>query len=621
MKRLVSLLGALALAGCLDFDAAREQCKQAGNCLSADAPTITSSDPAAMAADVPVDTGLVLGFSKAMRQDSVNVSISPPVAVGTTVWNGESTSVTLTFASVLATSTTYTVVVTGQANDGSRLADGTQLAFTTVAPPDVVSPTLVATVPNMGATNVPVTSPLTFTFSERMSAASVLLDVAPALELGDAGWSTDGRTLSYLGHAAFAGMTTYQVTLLQARDVAGNDLAGNSGSSFTTGAAPDTEPPMVVSAVPPAGSTGIDFTVAPSVAFSEPMAAGASASLTVALPNGTNFPCTNVFDVSRTVLSCTHPGMQFPGGVQLTVKVATTATDVAGNALAAPFEFAFTTGTMPDVTLPTILGFNPPNGAVGVKPDASVSVVFSEPMNQGNSQQALKMFRVQGGSQVSGSVAWSDGGTILTFRPSFLSYDAGYSVQVDTNAEDLAGNNLATTASSTFGLVRLTRKTLLADPKASGVFESDGRKYTAKLGASTLVVESPAIIGPDPITSHVGLAFDKGALGAAPGVVAARLTVKRQLDAGTSGVNLTDLSAYDPASPKSQFPDCSLRCDLMPFIETAIVTSAMRSCVADSKRTRCGFVMMPSMARVTRVYRGFDGGVTQPSLEVEYETP
>ncbi|MBX7097472.1 MAG: Ig-like domain-containing protein [Myxococcaceae bacterium] len=623
MKRLVVTV-AFALAGCLDFEAARETCKQAGNCLSENPPTLSASVPPAGATKVDVGTDLSLTFSKAMRQDGVNLSISPPVAVGTQTWDADSKVLQVSLASTLAFDTTYTVVITGQAADGSRLADNTQLTFSTASAPDEISPTLVATVPTNLATAVPVTSPLTLSFSEAMNQDALVLDVAPGVELKTATWSQDGKQVSFPMHTAFDGDTNYQVTVLQARDLAGNDLSGNPGFSFKTGAAPDTTAPVVVSASPPADSTNIDFTVSPSVAFSEPMGASASSALSVVLPDGGPFTaCVNVFDPSKTVLTCTHAGSQLPGGARIKVKVAASASDVTGNPMGAPFEFAFTTGTVQDTTKPTILGFSPPNGAIGLKPDASVSVVFSEPMDQGNTQGAFKLLRI-GGSPVAGSYLWSDGGTVLTLKspsPFALAYDAGYSMQVDTTAKDLAGNTLAVTTSSSFGTTRYFQgRTYALGNESANVSWDGGAKFRTDFKPPVLRTDNGSFVDTR-IALSFSLQSDAGLNPPVVTVMNAQLHTTLLTDAGS--IYYSDVTYTSDPGPAVFTAACRGFCPVIRdpgYTDFAYVGGDVYKAV-NSNKTRVQYRIYTSAQKVVRLYAGFDGGLTVPYLDVQYEAP
>ena len=55
--------------------------------------------------------------------------------------------------------------------------------------------------------------------------------------------------------------------------------------------------------------------------------------------------------------------------------------DLAGNPLAATFSCSFTTGSLPDITPPTIVSTTPGCGTTGIALNATANITFSEPMD------------------------------------------------------------------------------------------------------------------------------------------------------------------------------------------------------------------------------------------------
>ena len=108
-----------------------------------------------------------------------------------------------------------------------------------------------------------------------------------------------------------------------------------------------------------------------------------------------------------------------------------------------------TTTTPADTTPPTVTTSSPAPGASSVAPSTSVSVSFSEAMNQSSAQSAFSLVSSGGGSAVSGSFTWS--GNTMTFTPSTpLSNGVGYTVTVSTGATDSSGNALHSAYTSSF---------------------------------------------------------------------------------------------------------------------------------------------------------------------------
>ncbi|MGW0230856.1 DUF4082 domain-containing protein [Actinopolymorpha singaporensis] len=103
---------------------------------------------------------------------------------------------------------------------------------------DTTPPSLVSMAPVGGSTGVAVSTPVTATFSENVSAATMTLtgpngDVVPATF----GYDAQSLTATLTPNALLAASTSYTVSVSGAKDAAGNTMAPASWS-FTTGAPP-----------------------------------------------------------------------------------------------------------------------------------------------------------------------------------------------------------------------------------------------------------------------------------------------------------------------------------------------------------------------------------------------
>jgi hypothetical protein len=104
--------------------------------------------------------------------------------------------------------------------------------------------------------------------------------------------------------------------------------------------AADSTRPTVPATTPAAGATGVAVGVAPVAEFSEPIVAG-SLQFTLAGPGATNV--TGTMSYNQVTMTATFtPSAALAAGTQYTATV--TATDPAGNAMAVPKVWSFTTG-------------------------------------------------------------------------------------------------------------------------------------------------------------------------------------------------------------------------------------------------------------------------------------
>src|SRR5690606_35522527 len=112
-----------------------------------------------------------------------------------------------------------------------------------------------------------------------------------------------------------------------------------------------------------------------------------------------------------TVMTFT-PNAALATGTGYTASIAASATDLAGNPLASPASWSFTTAAAGDTTPPTVAGTDPANSATNVAANSNILIGFSEPMNKTATQAALSV-----SPTVAGAFSWNGAGTILTFNP------------------------------------------------------------------------------------------------------------------------------------------------------------------------------------------------------------
>jgi methionine-rich copper-binding protein CopC len=428
-------------------------------------PVVVASQPAPDAGFVDPTTDISVTFSKPMSPLSTSaLSISPSVSC-TTAFDASDKILTCSHAAKLAYDTTYTVTVSTAAKDtaGTPLAAPYVFTFATGPAPDTTAPTLVSSNPLNNATGVFLDAGLTLTFSEPLDTGSFTLSTSPLFDWGGASWDPTGTSVSYpQPPSLLTSGTTYTVNL-NANDLAGNPLAVASRTIQFQSAA-DTVKPTVAGTQPLSGQTGVGLTSAVGVTFSEAMQAGTTSSLTLSPP--LSLTCT--LDQTATALTCTHA--QFAASTTYTATVATTAKDLAGNALASPFTFTFTTGTAPDLTPPTVVSVTPANNKSGVLEYTALTVVFSEAVDKASAQSA---FAITSGAPagVTYSYSWSTDAKTMTVNLS-TPFAIGQMVnwRVTTAVKDLSGNAMATLQQFTFQVARQNTVTLYPDLTDNDVY-------------------------------------------------------------------------------------------------------------------------------------------------------
>ena len=129
---------------------------------------------------------------------------------------------------------------------------------------------------------------------------------------------------------------------------------------------------------------------------------------------------------------------------------------------------------------PTVASVAPADGTTGVREDAVVQLVFSEPMDTVSVELAL-----DAASLAPFTLSWDDDGTTLSITPNAaLPYAAGtspiatdalqFTLEVGTGANDLAGNPLDSSFSASFSTARRITVALDHDPAYTGAVVSNG---------------------------------------------------------------------------------------------------------------------------------------------------
>jgi hypothetical protein len=212
---------------------------------------------------------------------------------------------------------------------------------------DTTAPTVSSTIPANAATGVAINSAMTVTFSEAMDPLTVTT-VTFTLQQGTtpvAGAVTyAGVTATFTPDVDLAASTNYTATITTGtKDLAGNALASNYVWSFTTGVAPDTTAPTVISTIPANAATGVVINSVITAIFSEAMDPLTVTTATFTLQQGTTPVAGMVTNVGVTATFM--PVANLAPSTTYTATITTGAKDLAGNALASNYVWSFTINT------------------------------------------------------------------------------------------------------------------------------------------------------------------------------------------------------------------------------------------------------------------------------------
>lgn len=218
-------------------------------------PTVTSTNPASGATVVPLNQKIAVTFNQAMNPATITsagaftllVSAGSVPVTGTVTYLAAANTALFTPTVNLAPSTQFTAAIapTVQGASGNLIAGSYLWNFTTGINANTTPPTVLSTVPTSAATLVPTNTILTATFSKAMDPTALTASGTFTLAVAGAGGAAVPATVNYAGNTvtltpsnALTATTQYTATITTAaEDLTGNALAANYAWSFTTGAA------------------------------------------------------------------------------------------------------------------------------------------------------------------------------------------------------------------------------------------------------------------------------------------------------------------------------------------------------------------------------------------------
>jgi hypothetical protein len=415
-------------------------------------PSVVSTTPAAGATGVVINTTITATFSMAMSPATLTASTftvtGPSGAVaGSVTYTG--LTATFTPSAMLVYGSVYTATIT----TGAETPGGTPLSaryvwsFTTITP----APTVTATTPVNGATNVPVGQMLSATFSEAMASASI--SATTFTVTGTSGTAVAG-TVTYSGTVAtftptanLANNSVYTATITTgATSLAGTPLAAAYVWTFTT----ITPPPAVIATVPVNTATGVHISQPLSATFNEAMnctsIASPATTFTVTGPGATAVAGT--VGCAGNIATFT-PGAELSVNTLYTATIGTAATSLAGTPLASNYVWTFR--TVPAPTAPTVISTVPINLATGVPINQALSATFSVAITPATINATTFTLSGPGGAAVEGAVTYVAAGSVATFTPAgSLASSTVYTATISTGVEGLYGTAMASNYVWTF---------------------------------------------------------------------------------------------------------------------------------------------------------------------------
>jgi len=327
-------------------------------------------------------------------------------------------------------------------------------------------PEVLSTNPVNGASLVPITEPVTADFSGLLdpatvttSAFSLTSGVGPVS--GSVNYDQSSKRAIFIPDSPLAPNVTYTALIDSGvKDLAGNALTSPVAWSFTTTAV-DNVSPSVVQSLPNDGAEYVSALVNFRATFSEEIDPATITPANFSVAGVTGMISYDAASRTATLV----PSTPLSKNTTYTATIGAGVTDLAGNTLAAPFQWSVT--TIPQETvLPYVVSTLPAARSANVVTTTSISATFSEPIDPATITPAS--FFVAG---VAGTTTYDPTTLTAVFTPSVpLTSNTSYTLTVTTGVTDLAGNHIGLTKGFSFR----TLNTLLPNFSLSGTVTGTG---------------------------------------------------------------------------------------------------------------------------------------------------
>jgi hypothetical protein len=273
-------------------------------------------------------------------------------------------------------------------------------------------------------------------------------------------------------------------------------VSGCGGGSGNGTVSADITAPTVISTAPVNLAPSIAINTNVTATFSEAMNPSTINSTTFTLKQGTA-PVTGVVTYVGTT-AIFKPTSVLIGNASYTATITTGAKDLAGNALAAPKSWTFTTNTTADQIPPTVSSTLPASGSVDAPLNTNITAIFNETIDPSTFNFSTFSLRKQGTTtDILGAIT----GTSATFKPTYnLDPGSVYTATISTGVKDLAGNALAAPYTWNF----TTGSSLAAGPSPVILGGAGNFAILSKTGITNTGSHTSAItgnIGASPITA------------------------------------------------------------------------------------------------------------------------
>ena len=223
------------------------------------------------------------------------------------------------------------------------------------------------------------------------------------------------------------------------KDMAGFALGSDYAWTFTTGVIADVTAPTVVETINDNGATGVSINTRVGATFSKDVEPTSINVSTFGFMQGATIVAGTVSSSGANAVF--SPSAPLSPNTTYTATLTTGVMDLAGNAMASPYVWSWTTGATADSIAPTVTKVYPADKATLVATTTAPSATFSKAIDATSINPTN--FTVKG---VSGLVGYNAFSRVATFTPSkTLANNTTYTATLKGGAggvQDISGNTL-----------------------------------------------------------------------------------------------------------------------------------------------------------------------------------
>jgi len=456
-------------------------------------PEITSTTPSSNSKNAVINTFINVTFSERMSESSINSSTfqlldnTGRTVSGAVTYSG--TSATLKPDQALTKNSDYSVKLSRQMKDsaGNQILSDYIWQFTTGVLTDTSAPTVDEVLPEPYTGSVALNTNIEISLTELVSASSITADnfivTDSESNIVTGIFTVEDRKITFDPEQDLTSDTKYTVTLTTGvQDLAGNGLAFDYITQFTTVKITDTEPPLVNSVSPASNATDVARNINIIASFNEDINAESVTASSLLVTDENNQVIPGILGISGAN-AIFEPTTPFTSDTTYTVTLSNDVEDLFANKLQTTFSWNFTTGSSNDTSGPTVTSINPENDATNISANNAITVTFSEEINPVSlSTQGVPNIQVRNNAGLVEADINYSGNTII-FRPKALLADnSTYTASLIANITDLAGNKMSEDYSWKF-TTGITRDREI--PSVTSVYPEDN---TSNVAVNTAIV-------------------------------------------------------------------------------------------------------------------------------------